>query len=39
MSRVLADQIEMSLDRALLANEPIPDSSVKDRMQWRLKGT
>jgi hypothetical protein len=35
MTQVLPDRIEMSLGRVLPGNKPIPDSSVKDRMQWR----
>jgi hypothetical protein len=35
MGQVLPDRI----GRDLPGDEPIPDSSVKDRLRWRLKGT
>jgi len=39
MSQVLPD-LDLDVSREFLAgNKPIPDSSVKDRLQWRLKGT
>jgi hypothetical protein len=39
MSLVLPDWIEVNPSGILPGDVPIPDSSVKDRMQWRLKGT